>query len=105
MRNCPVCASHSRVELFESTFKIPDNWTLPSGISWFKCDKCSMIYGDGAMNQEMFDIYYRTYYGYGINAPDNIQRLKNDAKLISEMSEKKSIIVDFGGAGDDGDSI
>jgi len=105
MRNCPVCLSPLRSELFVSAFKIPDTWTLPSSVYWYKCDDCSMIYGDGNMNQTMFDTYYRTYYGYGVNTSENIERLTSDAKFIAELSDKNAMIVDFGGAGDNGDSI
>lgn len=105
MRKCPICDEDHRDELFNMGFKIPDNFTLPSRIVWFRCAICQMIYGDGEMNQKMFDDYYSNYYGYGINNAENIKRLQLDAKSISKLTFRDARIIDFGGAGADGDSI
>jgi hypothetical protein len=105
MRNCPVCNKENKTKLLSMGFTIPDNWTLPSNILWYECNDCHMIYGDGDMNQKMFDDYYRKFYGYGINSTENIERLQSDAKSIAQLNNNNSSIVDFGGAGDDGDSV
>jgi len=105
MRNCPVCLNESRIEVFSTQFTIPDGWTLPDKITWYTCDQCGMIYGDGNMTQARFNEYYRTKYGYGINNPQNVERLKRDAKQIVAIEKPVSRIVDFGGAGDDGKSV
>jgi hypothetical protein len=105
MRNCPVCTSPLRNGLFSMRYKIPDGWTLPHRIGWYTCSGCKMIYGDGDFNQAMLDEYYKTKYGYGVNNPANIQRLKSDAAMIADMTGGEGVIVDFGGAGDDGTSV
>ncbi len=105
MRKCPVCNKENRTEFLTMGFKIPDNLSLPSCIMWYLCTDCQMIYGDGEMNQKMFDDYYRSYYGYGINSNENIKRLQLDAESIAKLSFSDACIVDFGGAGDDGDSV
>jgi hypothetical protein len=105
MRPCPVCLSPSRTEVFSMTYNIPDGWTLPDRIDWHTCDDCGFLYGDGDFTQADFDTYYREKYGYGINSPANIERLKADAEMISWETAYGDIIVDFGGAGDDGRSV
>lgn len=105
MRKCPICDEDHRDKLFTMDFKIPDNFTLPSRIVWFRCSVCQMIYGDGEMNQKMFDDYYNNYYGYGINGAENIKRLQLDAKSISMVTVSDARIIDFGGASGDGESI
>jgi SAM-dependent methyltransferase len=106
-RPCPVCLHPSRTEVFSMTYRIPDDWTLPDRIDWMTCDACGMIYGDGDFDQSGFDTYYRERYGYGINSPANIDRLKIDATIIATAinGNKAACIVDFGGAGDDGQSV
>lgn len=104
MRPCPVCMTEHRKKIFTTPFTIPDGWTLPNEIVWYECLQCGTIYGDGDMTQAMFDEYYKTKYGYGINNPANIERLKQDAKEIA-AAKLDARIVDFGGAGDDGKSI
>jgi hypothetical protein len=107
MRACPVCLSPSRTEVFSMSYLVPTGWTVPSRIDWMTCDKCGMIYGDGDFNQADLDEYYRDHYGYGVNSPANVERLKIDATVISTAinSNKSAVIVDFGGAGDDGKSV
>ena len=107
MRPCPVCEHPSRTEVFRMPYRIPDGWPLPSEIVWFTCDACSMLYGDGDFNQAMLNEYYTKYYGYGVNNPTNIERLKMDAVMISSLAkhEREAVIADFGGNGDDGRSI
>lgn len=105
MRNCPVCENPLIRNIFSMSYKIPDGWPLPSKIDWNECVKCGMIYGDGDFNQAMLDEYYTKYYGYGVNNPENMERLKRDAEMITEKCTYSDIIVDFGGAGDDGHSV
>ncbi len=107
MRPCPVCTYTRRTQVFSMGYKVPDGWTLPSRIDWHTCDRCKMIYADGDMNQAMFDKYYTERYGYGVSNTDNIDRLRNDAFLISGLEgvTSNSRIADFGGAGDNGKSV
>lgn len=109
MRPCPVCESPARTEIFSMSYRIPDGWPLPSEIHWYTCDACEMLYGDGDFNQAMLDEYYLKYYGYGVNNPDNVERLKDDALRMwlrtYEQGKESTVILDFGGAGDDGKSI
>jgi SAM-dependent methyltransferase len=105
MRNCPVCEYPERDLIFPMTYRVPDGWTVPNQIDWYTCGRCGTIYGDGAFNQSDLDTYYRERYGYGINSPANIQRLKSDAAMISRECYKGETVVDFGGAGDDGKSV
>lgn len=64
-----------------------------------------MLYGDSPdLNQAILDEYYQKYYGYGVNNPANTERLKFDAAMIG-CKDKDCTIVDFGGSGDDGQSV
>ncbi len=107
MRNCPVCESSERNEIWNMNYRVPDNWPLPSKITWFTCASCGMLYGDGDFNQATLDEYYSKFYGYGINSLQNVMRLTMDAVKIETLVkfDKQAVIVDFGGAGDDGKSI
>lgn len=113
MRSCPVCENEyihpnaGRSEVFRMAYRIPDGWSLPSEIIWYTCDACGMIYGDGEFTQADLNEYYTKYYGYGVNNPSNIERLKMDAVQISGLVKyrRDAMIIDFGGAGDDGGSI
>jgi hypothetical protein len=80
-------------------YHIPDGWPLPSVIVWYTCDMCGMIYGDGNFDQAMLNEYYSKYYGYGVNNPANVERLRADADRIAAESSYDDVIVDFGGAG------
>ena len=104
MRDCPVCTGEKRELVFSMDYQIPDLWPLPDRINWYKCDTCGMLYGDGEFSQSMLNEYYTKYYGYGLNNPMNIDRLNRDAVMLEEHAQD-SVIVDFGGAGDDGRSI
>jgi hypothetical protein len=64
-----------------------------------------MIYGDGPFNQPMLDDYYRRFYGYGLGYYSNNQRLTSDARMIAASAGWNDVIVDFGGAGEDGRSV
>jgi hypothetical protein len=106
MRPCPVCLSPSRTLVFSMSYLVPDGWSVPSRIDWQTCDDCGMLYGDGDFAQADLDKYYIEHYGYGVNSPANIERLKGDAAMIAEtVPNKNACIIDFGGAGDDGKSI
>jgi predicted SAM-dependent methyltransferase len=105
MRPCPVCEDKERTAVFKMDYAIPDNWPLPSYIVWYTCNNCGMIYGDGEFNQDMLNDYYQHYYGYGIYHPDNTERLLKDAERIAKVTNPSSVIVDFGGSGDDGHSV
>ncbi len=106
-RPCPVCTGGPtwRKEIFSMNYKTPDHWPLPEKITWYTCDRCGMIFGDGDFNQAMLDEYYTKYYGYGVSNSDNQARLMEDAIMIMGQIEHWQIFIDFGGAGDDGLSI
>lgn len=106
MRECPVCMHTRRELIFSMDYRVPDGWPLPECISWFTCDECGMIYGDGAFDQAMLDEYYRRFYGYGVNNPANTERLMQDAEMLTKIvKDPRAPILDFGGAGDDGNSV
>ena len=105
MRTCPVCNCHARDIMWGMDYKIPDGWPLPEQIVWYTCNDCGMLYGDGYFNQKMLDKYYSKYYGYGVNSDANIARLKGLAYWISDHYTTDSVILDFGGAGDNGRSV
>src|SRR5258706_1646924 len=106
-RPCPVCTGGPtwRKEIFSMNYKTADHWPLPEKITWYTCDRCGMIFGDGDFNQAMLDEYYTKYYGYGVSNSDNQARLMEDAIMIMGQIEHWQIFIDFGGAGDDGLSI
>lgn len=88
------------------TYQIPDGWPLPPKIDWWRCANCGMLYGDGDFDQAMLNEFYTKYYGYGVSNPDNVERLKRDAvDIADERWGKPAVVVDFGGAGDDGVSV
>ena len=91
-RYCPVCEEKWRTEIFSMSYRVPDGWPLPSEIHWHTCDACGMLYGDGDFNQAMLDEYYCTKYGYGVNNPANIRRLKMDAAMIAASLFRRSIL-------------
>jgi hypothetical protein len=66
---------------------------------------CGMLYGDGEFNQAMLNEFYTKYYGYGVSNPDNQARLRADAHMLRQVVKSDAVIVDFGGAGDDGRSV
>ena len=106
-RSCPVCQTAARTEIWNMDYKIPDGWPLPTKITWYTCDSCGMLYGDGDFNQTMLNDYYQNYYGYGVDHPENTKRLMGDAGIIEQVVDcnRDAVIVDFGGGGDDGESV
>jgi hypothetical protein len=105
MRVCPVCEDKERTKIFHMHYKIPDNWPLPVQIDWYTCNKCGMLYGDGDISQEAYNDYYTNYYGYGINGPDTYKQIAKDAAWITDNFSPDAVILDYGGAGDDGHSL
>lgn len=67
-RACPVCDNYLRSKLWTMTYHPPDGWPLPRSITWYRCVTCSMLYGDGPFDQEMYNRFYREYYGYGVKS-------------------------------------
>ena len=86
-------------------YKVPDGWPVPNKITWYTCNRCGMIYGDGEFNQAMLDEFYTKYYGYGVSNPDNTTRLMSDAAMISREYYQGETVVDFGGADDEGSTL
>ncbi len=105
MRNCPVCEKEHRSEVFRTTYRVPDGWPLPNEVVWYDCDICGMVYGDGDFDQAMLSRYYQERYGYGLGHPDNVARLVADARAIALDAAPNSVVVDFGGGGEDGKSV
>ena len=101
MRNCPVCKSNVINYSWHMDYKAPDGWTTPKRISWQSCNDCGMVYGDGDFTQADLDEYYKKFYGYGLDYPENNERIQRDADYISLITLKNAKIVDFGG----GDSV
>jgi len=100
MRDCPICQTPEREEIWRMSYKIPDGWPLMSEIVWYACEGCGLVYGDGDFDQAMLDDYYLHYYGYGLGYEDNIARLTNDANTIAGIARTDDVIVDFGGGKD-----
>jgi hypothetical protein len=97
MRSCPVCNGNTRRKIWTMDFKIPDGWPLPKSITWCECKFCGMIFGDGDFNQSTLDDYYKDYYGYGVDSPENITRLEGIAHWVFGKYASNSMVVDFGG--------
>lgn len=91
--------------LWKMGYNPPDGWTLPDAIEWHECQECGMIYGDGDMDQGMFTTFYRERYGFGLNSPHNVKRLTDDANMLAHEFPIGTRFVDFGGAGEDGESV
>jgi predicted SAM-dependent methyltransferase len=105
MRDCPICNSKKRTEIWTMPYKIPDGWPLMNAITWYTCDACGLLYGDGDFDQALLNEYYRTRYGYGINSVEVDERLTAIADWVASEAGKDVRFVDFGGSGDDGRSI
>jgi hypothetical protein len=97
MRNCPICEQPERTEHWTTPYKVPDGWPLPSYITWYSCNACRLIYGDGDFGQGLLDEYYRSYYGYGVDNPQNLLRLREVADDLAAQYLKTARIVDLGG--------
>ena len=107
MRSCPVCGTRDRLErerVFSMDYKIPDGWPVPERITWYTCKKCRMLYGDGDFDQSMLDEYYAKFYGYGLGSAENTKRLNDFTLWAIDNYAKDSVIVDFGGGGEDGNT-
>ena len=97
MRDCPVCKSTKRDFIWRSDFVVPDGWTKPPYLEWFKC-YCGMIYGDNpTVTQADYDTYYKERYGYGVLDDEVKYRLAQRAAYIRDHFKRQSRIVDFGG--------
>ena len=105
MRDCPVYNTIARTQVWKMPYKVPDNWPLMDAITWYQCDACNLLYGDGDFDQAMLNEYYRTRYGYGINSADVSERLTAIADWVASEADNTIRFVDFGGSGDDGRSI
>jgi hypothetical protein len=97
MRSCPVCNSNTREHLWRSDFLVPDGWPRPKYLDWFKC-VCGMIYGDNeTVTQYDYDRYYQERYGYGVEDPEQQQRMRDRAHYVAVKFPKDALVVDFGG--------
>jgi len=86
-------------------YRVPDNWPLPRSITWYTCNQCGCLYGDGFFDQELYNDYYRNYYGYGVNSTQVNDRLTRIASDVLAEYGPSVRFVDFGGSGDDGLSV
>lgn len=97
MRRCPVCDGEMRTALWRMDFLIPDGWTRPKYIDWYKCE-CGMLYGDHpTITQADYSKYYNERYGYGVTDSDQQGRIHDRAVYINAHIPKDAVIVDFGG--------
>lgn len=97
MRPCPVCDEYKRRPVWSMGYRVPDGWPLPERIDWYTCCACGMLYGDGDFDQDSLTDYYMRFYGYGVDIPENVERLKRAAGWIAEHFDPLDTIIDFGG--------
>ena len=98
-KQCPVCGSTKRVDVWNMNYLVPDGWELPKHNNICLCD-CGMIYYDNDKTQADYDLYYKNRYGSDGTLTNDINsaRLEELIDLICETEKNKSAcIVDFGG--------
>lgn len=97
MRHCVICDSTKRELLWRSDFLVPDGWPRPKYLDWFRC-ACGMIYADNdTVTQHDYDRYYQERYGYGVEDPEQQQRMRDRAHYVAVKFQKDAKVVDFGG--------
>lgn len=98
MRNCPVCESSKAKVLWRSKWLNPDGWPRPPYLDWKRCTHCGMIYGDHPdASQALYDEYYNSFYGYGVEDPEQKARIKARADWTGQNFPNDTRVVDFGG--------
>jgi len=95
--NCPVCGSNKRFSDWELNYKIPDGWTVPEKNDVCLCMACGMVWYDNNGTQADYDEYYKTKYGYGLDAPLHKVRLDGMAADVLKAFPLTYKIADFGG--------
>jgi phospholipid N-methyltransferase len=99
MRNCPVCNSDKRIDIWNMDYIVPDNWELPTHNEICLCT-CGMIYYNNDRIQEDYDKYYKNRYGTDGTLTDvvNYARLDELVQLVIQTEPNHyACIVDFGG--------
>jgi SAM-dependent methyltransferase len=101
MRNkCPMCKSPERYGgVWKMQYLVPDGWSLPTESTVYLCMKCGLVYYDNDATQADYDKYYKERYGYdgNLHNESNFHRLDELVQLVTEITDKYALIVDFGG--------
>jgi hypothetical protein len=98
--NCPVCGSKNRFTDWETSYIVPDEWTLPTKNTICLCLDCGMVWYDNDKTQADYDRYYTERYGYSgaLTIHENYKRLDELVELaVEHFPNLDACIVDFGG--------
>ncbi|MBI4114624.1 MAG: class I SAM-dependent methyltransferase [Candidatus Niyogibacteria bacterium] len=60
MRNCIVCKSNNKIELFDSSVTVPSPYPLKGKQKIVQCERCGFIFSDSENTQEDYQAYYET---------------------------------------------
>jgi SAM-dependent methyltransferase len=102
-RECPICGSAQRRQLFHQEFAAVDHATSLTGYDVVACERCGGGYADGVPDQHAFDRYYRDMSKYeyaqrgGAESEHDRQRLALIADVIAPHLESPDArILDVG---------
>jgi len=101
-RNCPVCNSAAKKELFNQSFETFSEGSLLNGYKLVLCTQCGMAFADDIPEQEEFDKYYSAMSKYeeghrgGSVTTEDAEIYRQIVDLLSQHVSLNSSIADVG---------
>lgn len=97
-RECPVCGSDNRKNIYRLSMSLPREYHLPNGFDIVSCDDCGFCYADTSATAEDYDHYYENINFYA-QKPETLGYstiLNKWVGIIETIAEKSSKILDMG---------
>jgi SAM-dependent methyltransferase len=102
-RDCPVCGSSSKSEIYSQHFSGLSGAVLLDGYQVVVCNDCGLGYADGLPPQEAFNAYYRDLSKYetpnhdgALSAFDLIRFPETVELIASAVSDRNSRVLEIG---------
>ena len=95
VRHCPICGSNKKSVLYTADYST--NGLYPIGLyTVYRCNYCDMMFSDNSTSKDTLDNYYSTMSKYESSAVTSNERNEFIIKIVQQLTNKKSEIIDVG---------
>lgn len=104
-RPCPVCGASVGEVLHTQSFKLPDDYPLPTSYDVVACVRCGFVYADTEAVQADYDRFYRDFSKYedtavssggGGSELDRARLAETARSIVTHLTSADATILDIG---------
>ncbi len=87
-RNCEICGSSEKKQLFHQAFILPTKYYFHGGYDVVICKECGFVYADNIPDQNFFETYYKEMSKKTFYIKNKVYKKDNNSNYEKEMNRR-----------------